>query len=239
MPSEAAMRTDLGLGPDESVPSGDPESSLVPLVRNTLARQRQKMLGTMVMLGLQRIVIESGRLNAAMRFHVDARSAAASDRGSTFDLQNRVDVSGSFGFGPWGASAKMSNTIGYVTTERDQTTEEMNTSVDLNSSVELMFKTDYLPLERLAGPGQVDRIKANTLNPDAEQAAADQQRSQRLAAAYQSEASRRAALDKALQPAASPISPASSPSPARTSVPAPLGGSRNAAPKAAATAPTA
>ena len=102
------------------------------------------MLATMVMLGMPRIVIESGRLHASMRFHIDTRSAAADDRGSSFDVRNEAEASGSFGYGPWGASAKVKNTIGYVSTQRTQTTEEMNTDLDLNSSVELVFKTDYL-----------------------------------------------------------------------------------------------
>src|SRR6516162_814502 len=94
----------------------------------------------------------------------------------------------------------MTMTIGYVSTERDQTTEEMNTSLDLNSSVELYFKTDYLPLERMAGQGQIDRIKVNTLNPDAEERAAVTERQQRLASARQSEAARAGELDSALRP---------------------------------------
>src|SRR5215472_1689291 len=100
----------------------------------------------------------------------------------------------------WARPAKMTNRIGYVSTERDQTTEEMNTSLDLNSSVELYFKTDYLPLERMAGQGQIDRIKVNTLNPDAEERAAATERQQRLASARQSEAARGAELDSALRP---------------------------------------
>jgi hypothetical protein len=33
--------------------------------------------------------------------------------------------------------------------------------LDLSSSVELILKTDYLPLDRMAGKGQVGRIKVN------------------------------------------------------------------------------
>jgi hypothetical protein len=167
MPSEAALRTDLGLAEDESVPRGDPEAML-PFVRRQLAKQRQGMLSTMVMMGLQRIVIESGSIKAAMRFHIDTRSAAQSDEGSTFSLQNQVKGSGSFGFGPWGASASVSNTIGYVSTQRNQSTEEMNTDLELTSAVEINFKSDYLPLNRVASPGQTDRIRANSLNPGEE-----------------------------------------------------------------------
>jgi hypothetical protein len=39
----------------------------VPFVRQSLARNRQQMLATMVQLGMQRIVIDSGRINASMR----------------------------------------------------------------------------------------------------------------------------------------------------------------------------
>ncbi len=207
-PSEEGMRTALGLEPGESVPSGDPETTLVPFARRALARQRQQMLATMVMLGMQRIVIESGRLNASMRFHIDTRSAANSEDASRFDFQNKIDASGKFGFGPWGMEAKMTNTIGYVSTQKNQTTEEMNTDVDLNSSVELYFKTDYLPLDRMAGKGQVDRIKVNTLNPDAEENAARAAREKRTSDTRKSERSGMTDLDKnLLTPPASPSKP--------------------------------
>src|SRR5688572_4583231 len=51
MPSEAALRTDLGLRAEESVPGGDPDCTLVPFARRHLAKARQEMLATMVMLG--------------------------------------------------------------------------------------------------------------------------------------------------------------------------------------------
>ena len=213
MPSEPALRTALGISSGEAVPSGDPESSLVPFARRALARQRQQMLATMVMLGMQRIVIESGRLNASMRFHIDTRSAANSDEGSRFDFQNRAEASGKFGAGPWGVEAKMTNTIGYVSTQRNQTTEEMNTDLDLNSSVELYFKTDYVPLDRLAGAGQVDRIKVNTLNPDAEDNAARQAREQRVSAQRTADAGRSSELEKKLQHQAADSRPATSAQP--------------------------
>ena len=209
MPNEGALRVALGLGPQESVPSGDPEN-LVAMARVALARNRQQMLATMVMLGMQRIVIESGRITASMRFHIDTRSAAQDDKGSTFDFRNQTNVAGSFGYGPWGASASMTNTIGYVSTQKTQTTEEMNTDLDLNSSVELNFKTDYLPLDRLSGKDRVDLIKANSLNPEAEAkiaAEARTAREKRLAARESSESSRRAGLDKILTPPAPPTPP--------------------------------
>jgi hypothetical protein len=219
LPTEPALRTALGIAPGETIPSGDPERALVPFARRALARQRQQMLATMVMLGMQRIVIESGRLNASMRFHIDTRSTANAEAGSRFDLENKAEAEGKFGAGPWGVSAKMTNTIGYVSTQKTQSNEEMNTDLDLNSSVELYFKTDYLPLDRLAGPGQVDRIKVNTLNPDAEEKAALQSREQRVAGARKAESERASQLNESLKHATAPSQPKEPPPKAAAAAP--------------------
>jgi hypothetical protein len=167
MPEADAIRTALGLAPAEEVSASNPEA-LVPFARRALARQRQQMLATMVLMGMSRIVIDEGRINAAMRFHIDTRSAASNDHSSQFGMQNRVKAAGSFGIGAWGASAEVENTISYVNTDRSQRTEEINTSADLTSSVELHFHTDAVPLNRLAAQAQADRVRGASLNPGAE-----------------------------------------------------------------------
>ncbi|MFA7553323.1 MAG: hypothetical protein WCY88_03655 [Spongiibacteraceae bacterium] len=190
MPTEAALRIALGLGPSESVANGSPEQ-LVPMARAALARGRQEILASMVMMGMQRIVIDGGRLNASMRFHIDATSAAEEESGSRFNLQHESEVAARAQFGPWGAAARMKNTIGYVSTERSTTEEALNAELDLDSAVELVFRTDYVPLERLAGADDVERIQLNSINPSAtanegnrpgaERATARRTRSERLA----------------------------------------------------------
>jgi hypothetical protein len=197
MPSEASLRATLSLHAEDPVPSGDPES-LVGFARAAMARNRQQMLSSMVMMGLQRIVIESGRISAGMRFHIDARSAANDDRGSSFDLHNEVSAEAHGGMGLWGASASVKNTIGYVTTEQTRTTEEINTSVDLNSQVELVFRSDYVPLARLAGVQEVDRIRVNTLNPTEEARLASASDSARTTAQRQADGAADTALNARL-----------------------------------------
>jgi hypothetical protein len=148
-----------------------------------------------------------------MRFHIDTRSAAAEDRGSRFDMQNKVDASARFGLGPWGASANIQNTIGYVSTQRTQTTEEMNTDLELNSGVELVFRTDYLPLDRLAGKGTADRIRVNTLNPDEENRRALEARTERQKSQRDAEQKRGAKLESELTPRPAPPTPPPPPTP--------------------------
>jgi hypothetical protein len=199
MPSEGAIRTALGIPEGESVPSGSPESMVAPAMQ-ALARNRQQMLASMVMMGMQRIVIDSGRLNASMRFHIDASSAASDERGSTFDARHTSEVGAQFTMGPWGASAKMQNTIGYVSTERTQTEEEINAEIDLSSSVELIFRTDYVPLERLAGTGDVNRIRVNALNPTEETRLATEARTAREERRSTARTARRGDLNTRLAP---------------------------------------
>jgi hypothetical protein len=224
MPSEEALRGALGLGPEESAPSGDPETSLMPFARRAIARQRQQVLASMVMMGMQRIVIESGRISAAMRFHIDTRSTASDESGSKFNIENQASVKANY----WGVEMAMKNTIGYVSTQKQQSTEEMNTDLDLNSSVELVFKTDYLPLDRMAGKGQVDRIKVNTINPDAEEKLASQERQARLQGARAADAARESGLDASLKPSATSPAPAT---------PAPVASAPAASPKQSSNAP--
>lgn len=223
MPGEAEIRATLGVPPEESIDASNPEK-LVPFARRYLARQRQQQLATMVMMGMQRIVIDSGKINASMRFHIDTRSAASEDKGSEFGFKNRVKAGGSFGVGPWGASAEVENTISYVSTERTQRTEEINTDLELNSSVELNFHTDYLPLNQMAAQAQADRIRNSTLNPAAPIPDPSVARNARLQMQQQSEQQRRTGVDKAVAEASKPPPPPpppAAPAPAKAPAPAP------------------
>jgi hypothetical protein len=166
-PTEAALRAAFGLEPDAEVPSGGAES-LVPFAKRALAKSKQEMLATMVSMGMQRIVIDGGRISAAMRFHIDARSAAREDRGTSADARIEASASAGGGFGPFSASASLKSSIGFVSTRDVSTAEETNVSADLASSVELQFRTDQVPLDRLASQQTVERLKLNTLNPTRE-----------------------------------------------------------------------
>lgn len=231
MPAADGLRAALGVAPQEEFNASSPEA-LVPLARRQQARQRQQMLATMVQMGMQRIIIDAGKINAAMRFHIDTRSAASRDHASQNSMTNRIRAGGSFGIGAWGVSADVENTIAFVNTDRQQGSEEINTSADLNSSVELHFHTDAVPLNRLAAQAQADRVRAASLNPDHEaEAAASRANSERLAGARTSEESRRSGVDAAVRSATLPAmsseplhvpAPGSNPAtPAPTPAPAP------------------
>ena len=257
-PSPEALRAALSLEADAEVPSGGGEA-LVPFVRRALSRNRQGMLATMIQMGMQRIVIDSGKITAGMRFHIDATSAAQDRQTSAFDTRHSVGASASAGFGWFGASASLSSTIGYVRTSDTTTSEDLTASADLNSSVELNFRTDQVPLDRLASRQTQERLSQNSLNPSREtelMLEAERAREQRYAARETARAARQppapAPGHSGITPPAPPaldtnaiadraraaLGGASAPTPAAPAAPAPAIATPPAPPAPAPPAPT-
>ncbi len=86
------FRADLGL--DEDVDDLDEEvieEKLVPAARNDLARSRQTLLATMLLMGINRIVVTDGKINAKLRFDFRARDTMNS-YAQTFDYENQGNI---------------------------------------------------------------------------------------------------------------------------------------------------
>jgi hypothetical protein len=137
------------------------EEQLVPAARRRLAENRLQMLSTMVLMGVNRIVVTGGKIRATMAFHIDASERTHEEHATDFDF--RTAAAGSFGWGPWSVSA--STSVSYVNSSRSSNDGEINVSTDLTGEVEIHFKSDYFPVERFATPGKVGQIQANTPNP--------------------------------------------------------------------------
>jgi hypothetical protein len=158
-----SLKTDLGLTEDVDLNDETAESTLVPAARRKIARGRQQMLASMVMMGVNRIVVTSGRIYAKMGFHIDAHDYGSASSASKFDETNISTASGWFGFGG-GATV---NAVTYVSSTQKDSNDAINLNTDLTGEVELKFKTDYLPLERMATPQMIGAIQGNTPNPAA------------------------------------------------------------------------
>jgi hypothetical protein len=157
------FKTDLELPEDVSLSDDAAEQTLVPAARRKLARGRQQMLSAMVMMGINRIVVTSGRIRATMGFHIDAHDYGRAQTASEFDETNVSAVTGWFGFGGGGSV----NATTYVTSTKKDSTDALNLQTDLTGEVDLRFKSDYLPLERMATPQMIGAIQGNTPNPAA------------------------------------------------------------------------
>jgi hypothetical protein len=171
LPDEGELRGALDATEEEvsTIDDGELEETLIPLVKRKLARERQAMLSTMLLMGMNRIVVDDGRIRASMELQVDARSTAEQTSAERFDSRVTTGGSASFGAGMWGASANMQATVGYVRSDDQFSREDLALRAGLRSSVDIGFHTEPIALNRMAGERQVQQIRSQSMNPAAEQ----------------------------------------------------------------------
>jgi hypothetical protein len=145
------------------------EKTLVPAARRHLAQSRHSLLSTMVLMGINRIVITSGRIAAKMGFRIDAKDHGSAQSASQFDFKNETTMSAGGGlfsfFG--GPSVESKSTVAYVSSTKKDSSDELDVHADLTGEVDLKFKSDYFPMERFAKPEMLALIQGHTPNPTA------------------------------------------------------------------------
>ncbi len=162
-----AMREALGATDSEvaGLDEGDLLGTLGPLVKRKIGRDRQQVLGTLVQMGLQRIVVDEGRLHASMDLRVDTSSVSQEDKAARSDFGVEAKASGSFGIGAWGASASVGTSFSKVESDHQFTKEELATRAGLRSSVDLAFRTEQIPLDRMANEKARVKLDLNARVP--------------------------------------------------------------------------
>jgi hypothetical protein len=161
----------------------DPEQEgrLVQAARLQMARSRQQLLSSMVILGINRIVVTDGAINAKVVFDFRAsdqaqRSAGASlyDRDTSYN-KNTTVAGAHFGWG--GAASANTNVQTHMTTVSSSVSEDSESKQEmkakLTGEVRVNFKSDYFPMEKLASPAMIAAIQGNStpVDPNAPPAA--------------------------------------------------------------------
>jgi len=154
---------DLNLPGSPSLDEDSIEDQLVPAARRRIAESRLQILSTMVLMGVNRIVVTGGKIRATMGFHIDATDRTHEEHATDTDF--RAAAAGSFGFGPWSVSA--STSFSYVSSSKQNSDSDIHVDTDLTGEVEILFKSDYFPVQRFANAGTIGRIQQNTPVPEA------------------------------------------------------------------------
>ena len=152
---------DLGVDLQGDADDDTIEEILVPAARRQLAQSRHQLLSTMVLMGINRIVVTSGRVKAKLDFHIDASDTGRAETASQFDFKHDTVAAG--GFLGFGAASRTS--VAYVKTAKQVSTDEINVDVDLTGELDLKFRSETFPLERFAETDVIGRIQAGTANP--------------------------------------------------------------------------
>ncbi|UXU86302.1 hypothetical protein [Burkholderia sp. S-53] len=174
---------DLGLAkPVTDISSPEDETRLVLAARQQMARSRQQLLASMVMLGINRIVITDGHINAKVVFDMRAADTAGRvAKASLYDAQHdssTTTASASTGgwFNPIQAGISSTETSDHMTTVSsavDDTSEsKAQVKAQLSGEVRVNFKSDYFPMEKLASPDMIAAIQGNSVPQPQPKAAA-------------------------------------------------------------------
>jgi hypothetical protein len=132
------------------------EERVLPQLRTHVGSERQQLLATMVMLGMNRVAVKDGSITAKVMFRAQANDAAkvgyaaGSDPKSVSDWGER----GSLSYG--NASSTMVSTLG-VNAQSDTTLR-----ADLFGEVKLNFVSETLPLDKLADAAKIALVQRNS-----------------------------------------------------------------------------
>jgi hypothetical protein len=199
-PEEAAktVRARLQMGNGDTFDLSDEASELaiVNRFKMQLAKQRQQMLASIVLMGINRIVVTDGKISAKIIYDVRAqdtlskqRSATAVDlardyygnvqtitnRKGTFDRGGKYDGStdkdGARQYsGDYYAKGDYENETKPIITASTAASETSNaamqTKIQLSGAVDVNFKSDYLPLDKMATPQMIATITGNATPAD-------------------------------------------------------------------------
>ena len=132
------------------------EERVLPQVRIHVGSERQQLLATMVMLGMNRVAVKDGSITAKVMFRATANDAAkvgyatGSDPKSVSDWGERGSLTYS------GGSSTMVSTLG-VNAQSDTSLR-----ADLFGEVKLNFVSETLPLDKLADAAKIAMVQRNS-----------------------------------------------------------------------------
>lgn len=167
------------LGMDRAVTDiSDPneELRLVNAARLQMARGRQQLLASMVMMGINRIVVTDGLIHAKVIF--DMRAQDSAQRKATASMMDRkkdtfahrTEISHSGWLSPIDASHTVENTSEHVATVQsaveDTSESKAEVKAKLSGEVRVNFKSDYFPMEKMASPQMIAAIQGNSQPPE-------------------------------------------------------------------------
>jgi hypothetical protein len=150
------------------------EERLVTAAQLQIARGRQQLLASMVMLGINRIVVTDGLIHAKVVFDMVANdNGKRAAKASMYDKTDQQSSAGFGGGGIWGLGGiggDYSNSSDHLTTVEssvDDTSEsKAQLKANLTGEVRVNFKSDYFPMDKLANPQMISAIQGNAVPPD-------------------------------------------------------------------------
>jgi hypothetical protein len=151
-PRTPAWLADYGL-PGEELTDELVEEQLVPAARRVVGENRLQMLATMVLLGMNRVVVRDGTISARLRFRAAARDSASVAYAVGQDPGGQAW--GTRGSATYDQHSTMVSTVG-VNVQSDS-----DLKVELFGQVEINFSSETLPLDRFVDSARMTLLQRN------------------------------------------------------------------------------
>jgi hypothetical protein len=131
------------------------EQSLVPAARRSVGESRQQLLATMVLLGMNRVVVRDGSVSARVRFRAAAQDHAKVDYAVSSD-PGGASTWGQRGSAMYAGASTMVSTVG-VNVQSDT-----DIKAELYGEVKINFVSETLPLDRFADSAKLTLLQRNS-----------------------------------------------------------------------------
>ncbi len=133
------------------------EQQILPQVRNKVGAERQQLLATMVLLGLNRVAVRDGSISAKVMFRAAARDSAAVQYATSSDPQSVAT------WGERGSISQTAQSTTMVSTLAVNAQNESTVRADLFGEVKLNFVSETLPLDRMADAAKVALVQQHSM----------------------------------------------------------------------------
>jgi hypothetical protein len=149
---------DLGLSmPMDSFDDDTVEEQLVPAARRRMAMDRQQLLATMVLMGINRVVVTNGFIKSKVNFKLDTRESVSKSFTQTAEQAGGKHSYSNTRPSLWGrlfsdSTYSGDSSYGRFTVNTVDTTDsdsDIKLHADLMGEVNVNFKSDYFPLEKM------------------------------------------------------------------------------------------
>ncbi len=151
----------LGITESVDLDTEEGEQLLAQRGQLEMARLRQKQLATMVVLGINRVVVTDGLINAKVMIDVRTEDVATRERKAS-DYDSSYERTRSRSGGGWfsdSSSSRATGTRTIVSSAMQETSQsEIDTKARLSGEVRVNFKSETYPLEKLASQTQIDTV---------------------------------------------------------------------------------
>jgi len=128
------------------------EETLLPQVRMRIGAERQQLLSTMVLLGMNRVVVRDGTISSKVMFRASAQDAAKVGYATGSDPKAQAN---------WGerGSLTQAGASTMVSTLGINAQSDASVSASLFGEVKLNFVSETLPLDRLADAARIALVQ--------------------------------------------------------------------------------